>query len=80
MIWCKNQWLGFGAGLWDMSEVRKRFDFLLEEDVVAVYGSLDRHPVLATHAQRGCEINCDSLPERVRQREREGGRGAGRER
>jgi hypothetical protein len=64
MVWCKNQWMGFGTGLWDLSEVRKHFDFVLEEELVRIYGSIDKHPVLATTEDR-CEINCDNIGERV---------------
>jgi|AntRauMFilla1563_2_1112583.scaffolds.fasta_scaffold194233_1 hypothetical protein len=66
MVSCKNQWLGWDEGLWDLGKVREKFDFLLEEDVWRMWGHIEKHPVLGKQPEPGCRIQVDSLPEKVR--------------
>jgi len=64
MVSCRNQWLGLDEGLWDLEQVRAKFDFLLEADVMRMWGSTDKHPTLGKEPGPGCSIGVDNLPEK----------------
>ena len=66
MVSCKNQWLGLDEGLWDLDRVREKFDFLLEADVMRMWGSIEKHPILGKEPEPGCSVGVDNLPEKVR--------------
>eukprot|EP00040_Diaphanoeca_grandis_P024574 m.135270 g.135270 ORF g.135270 m.135270 type:complete len:544 (+) comp29785_c0_seq1:190-1821(+) len=49
-VGCANMLIGMEDGLWDLEHMRKKYDVLLHPEVIAQYGSLDKHPVLGKGA------------------------------
>eukprot|EP00854_Cymbomonas_tetramitiformis_P002923 gene2924-3736_t len=58
MVYCKNMYLGFADGLWDLGMLREHFKVVLAEDVIKEYGSVAQHPVLGK-AKSDCMLGVD---------------------